>query len=77
MSAGLPLTTGLPLEDLLLAGLLLITGLPLEGLLPDAGLPFADFSLVGLSPDGLLLADLPEPGTLSEALAGLLIALDT
>jgi hypothetical protein len=65
MSAGFLLTTGLPLEGLLPAGLLL-AGLLLAGLLL-AGLPFA----------GLPLADLPEPGTLSEALTGLLIALDT
>jgi hypothetical protein len=90
LSADLLLTTGLPLEgfglaDLPLAGLpfagLLLAGLPLAGLplagLPLAGLPFADFSLVGLSPAGLLAADLPEPCTLSEALAGLPIALDT
>ena len=70
LSAGLLLTTGLSLEVLPTACLLLAG-------LPFAGLPFADFSLVGLSPAGLLAADLPEPCTLSEALAGLLIALDT
>ena len=77
--ADLPLA-GLPFAGLLLAGLpfagLPLAGLPLAGL-PFAGLPFADFSLVGLSPAGLLAADLPEPCTLSEALAGLPIALDT
>jgi len=67
---GLLLTTGLSLEGFVLAGLLLAG-------LPFAGLPFAGLSLVGLSPAGLLAADLPEPCTLSEALAGLLIALDT
>jgi hypothetical protein len=72
LSAGLLLTTGFPLEVLPPAGLLLV----LAGL-PFAGLPFADFSPVGLSPAGLLAPDLPEPCTLSEALAGLLIALDT
>jgi len=85
LSADLLLTTGLPLAGLPLAGLPLaglpFAGLPLAGLplagLPFAGLPFADFSLVGLSPAGLLAADLPEPCTLSEAFAGLPIALDT
>jgi hypothetical protein len=83
--SGLELAGLLPLgllpDDLLSAGLLLTTGLSLEVLPPAclllAGLPFADFSLVGLSPAGLLAADLPEPCTPSEALAGLLIALDT
>ena len=72
LSAGLLLTTCLSLEVLPPAGLLLV----LAGL-PFAGLPFADFSLVGFSPAGLLAPDLPEPCKLSEALAGLLIALDT
>jgi hypothetical protein len=72
--ADLPLAD-LPLADLPLACLPLAC-LPLAGL-TFAGLPFADFSLVGLSPAGLLAADLPEPCTLSEALAGLPIALDT
>lgn len=75
LSAGLLLTTGLSLEVLPFAGLP-FASLSFAGL-PFAGLPFAVFSLVGLSPAGLLAADLPEPCTLSEALAGLLIALDT
>jgi hypothetical protein len=82
--SGLELAGLLPLgllpDDLLSAGLLLTAGSPLEVLPPAclllAGLLFADFSLVGLSPAGLLAPDLPEPCTLSEALAGLLIALD-
>lgn len=51
LSSDLELAVLLP-DDLLSAGL------------PFAGLPLADFSLVALSPACLLLADLPEPGTL-------------